>query len=82
MQVEAYGASAYIRNGKSTALVIAKNRVAPVKRITLPKLELKAAIIGTGIATQLKQNLDVNGVIMWSDSQIVLHWIASKEDIL
>ena len=76
---QAYGASAYVSNGKSTALVIAKNRVAPVKVITLPKLELMAAVIGTRIATQLKDNLDVNRVIMWSDSQIVLHWIASKK---
>ena len=75
----AYGASAYICKGTHSTIVMAKNRVAPLKDITLPKLELMTAVIGTRIATQLIRNLEINRVIFWSDSQIVLHWISSTK---
>jgi len=75
----AYGASTYICKGTHSTIVMAKNRVAPLKGITLPKLELMAAVIGTRIATQLIRNLEINRVIFWSDSQIVLHWISSTK---
>lgn len=61
-----------------TALAIAKNRVAPVKRITRSKLELMAVVIGTRLATQLKHNLKIKDTVIWSDSLIVLYWITSK----
>ena len=75
----AYGASAYLCKGKTSSLVIAKNRVAPVRGITLPKLELMAAVIGTRIARQLLQNLEIHQAVFWIDSQIVLHWISSSK---
>ena len=40
--------------GKVSSLVIAKNRVAPLKEITLPKLELMAAVVGARIGNQLR----------------------------
>lgn len=61
-----------------TALAIAKNRVAPVKRITRSKLELMAVVIGTRLATQLKHNLKIKDTVIWSGSLIVLYWITSK----
>ena len=40
----AYGAVAYLTNNSDVTFVIAKNRVAPLKNLTLPKLELMAAV--------------------------------------
>ena len=77
----AYGASAYICKGKVSSLVIAKNRVAPLKEITLPKLELMAAVVGARIGNQLRQNLGIQRTVFWSDSQIVLHWLSSSKSL-
>lgn len=75
----AYGATAYLCNENLSSLVIVKNRIAPLKGITLPKLELMAAVIGVRIARQLTDNLEIERTVLWSDSQIVFHWIASSK---
>ena len=43
--VKAYGAVAYVANGTETSMVMTKTRVAPLKKLTLPQLELMAAVI-------------------------------------
>ena len=57
---------------------MAKNRVAPLKQLTLPKLELMGAVIGARLAKHLLDNLGDMVVNFWRDSQIVLKWIASS----
>ena len=47
---KAYGAVAYLSNEDQTSFVMAKGRVAPMKQITLPKLELMAAVIAAKLA--------------------------------
>jgi hypothetical protein len=54
---------------------MAKNRVAPLKQITLPKLELMGAVVGARLARHLLDNLGDMEIHFWSDSQIVLNWI-------
>ena len=54
---------------------MAKNRVAPLKQITLPKLELMGAVVGARLARHLLDNLEDMEIHFWSDSQIVLNWI-------
>ena len=43
--VKAYGAVAYVANGTESSMVMTKTRVAPLKKLTLPQLELMAAVI-------------------------------------
>ncbi|CAG2205088.1 unnamed protein product [Mytilus edulis] len=76
---KAYGASVYLSKGTESTLVIAKNRVAPLKLITLPKLELMAAVIGARLSKDVIENLGVKRAVFWSDSQIVLHWLTSSK---
>ena len=76
-----YGACAYLCRGSTSVLVIAKNRIAPLKGITLPKLELMAAVIGARIGNQLRQALEIKRTVFWSDSQIVLHWLSSSKPL-
>ena len=72
-----YGAAAFICDKEESRLVMAKNGVAPLKTLTLPKLELMAALIGARLADHLQSTFPATNVTMWSDSQLVLHWIAT-----
>ncbi|XP_071153450.1 uncharacterized protein [Mytilus edulis] len=78
---KAYGATAYLNNGTETTLVMAKSRVAPVKNLTLPQLELMAAVIGTRLASHVKSTFECKNVFFWSDSCIVLHWLKSSKPL-
>jgi hypothetical protein len=77
----AYGAVAYLTSGSRSAFVFAKNRVAPVKTITLPRLELMAALVGARVANHVMTVITCKNVVCWSDSQIALHWIKSTKPL-
>ena len=59
------------------SLVVARSRVAPRKRMTIPRLELDAAGMATKLAITLVEELDYNisSITFWIDSMIVLYWI-------
>jgi len=70
----------YIQQGDEVSFVIAKTRVAPLSKFTLPKLELMAALRLMKFVTEsLKGHYPCMSVYLWSDSQIALHWIGSQE---
>jgi len=80
---KAYGAAVYgVSDGVST-LLMAKGRVAPKKALTIPKLELTAASLGARLTKYVcdtyAADVKIEGIYMWSDSQVALRWIASKE---
>ncbi|XP_058809946.1 uncharacterized protein LOC131675118 [Phymastichus coffea] len=82
---KAYATVAYLRietnNGDvQLSLVMAKARVAPKKPMTIPRLELQAALLGTKIAATIEQELDIKigKRVFWSDSSTVLHWIRGE----
>ena len=83
--MKAYGAVIYICKDNITSFVIAKTRVAPIKQLTLPQLELMAALVATRLGKfvidsleNLYNNISVH---LWSDSQVVLHWIYSEKKL-
>jgi len=76
-----YGAVAYLCHRDQTSLVMAKNRISPLKTITLPRLELMAAVIGARLASHIQTSLDITTIQFWSDSQIVLHWLKSTKPL-
>jgi len=59
---------------------MSKNRVAPLKAISLPRLELMAAVTATRLAkfvcSLISQDRQSLRVYFWMDSQIVLYWIS------
>ena len=59
---------------------MAKSRVAPLKSVTIPRLELTAATISVKVAAMLKDELDMETTesTFWTDSQIVLGYIANE----
>lgn len=83
--LKAYGACIYLQaidkdNNSSFFLICSKSRVAPVKSktITLPRLELCGAIVLVRLYQNVVRALKmaIDGVHAWSDSTIVLAWIA------
>ena len=59
------------------ACVFGQARVAPMKVMTVPKLELQAALLAALLKQEICRALTVtvDKVFMWTDSTIVLQWI-------
>jgi len=81
--LKAYGAAAYLQQGNQLAsLVTSKSRAAPLKQLTLPKLELMAAVLAAKLSEFVRASLCIDcALYLWSDSQIVLYWIASQKKL-
>ena len=62
------------------SFVIGKARVAPLKHVTVPRLELTAAVVSVKTSAQLQQELDYEGVeeVFWTDSKVLLGYIANE----
>lgn len=82
---KAYGACIYLRSissggNVSCNLLCAKTKVAPLKLLTIPKLELSAAVVLTKLMEKVKVALDIkiDSITYWTDSQIVLSWLKSE----
>lgn len=81
----AYGACLYIQSEdggghKTSSLLCSKSRVAPIKKITLPRLELCGAVLLTRLVQAVNEapKIEFDDVRLWTDSMIVLAWIAKE----
>ncbi|XP_063980945.1 uncharacterized protein LOC135164483 [Diachasmimorpha longicaudata] len=79
---QAMGAAVYIRvdnhqSEPSIILVSAKTKVAPLKKMTIPRLELTAAVILTNLVIYIRKMLEKENLqlFLWSDSTVALTWI-------
>ncbi|GBN10127.1 hypothetical protein AVEN_214037-1 [Araneus ventricosus] len=79
---KAYGAAIYVRclsnSGEiSTNLLCSKSRIAPLKSITIPRLELCAAVLLANLAQKTIKSMKISfhSTVLWTDSSIVLTWI-------
>jgi len=80
----AYGACIYFRstsvnNKHSTYLLCSKSRVAPLKSISLPRLELCAALLLAQLLAKVSKCIScrIDSTTLWTDSTIVLSWLQS-----
>ena len=82
---KAYGAVAYLvePNNHHSNLLVSKARVAPCKehRLTIPKLELTAALIGYRLIDHLNNLFSISKFFLWSDSKVTLSWINSDKEL-
>ncbi|XP_062704082.1 uncharacterized protein LOC134286483 [Aedes albopictus] len=81
----AYSALVYFRvvgseGTTKCALVSAKTKVAPLKYVSIPRLELMAAVLGVRLLTFVRENhtVKINRCVYWSDSEVTLAWIRSE----
>ena len=84
-----YGTCIYVRStdklGNVTVrLLCAKSRVAPLKMITIPRLELCGAVLLAQLYQEIRDILDftITKVVFWCDSTIVLHWLDTPSHLL
>ncbi|XP_055614812.1 uncharacterized protein LOC129761130 [Toxorhynchites rutilus septentrionalis] len=85
---DAYGACVYARceNPKGNVrvqLLAAKSRVAPLKRLSIARLELCAAVLGAHLYDHAKQALDlqIESSHFWTDSTVTLQWLKSPPNV-
>ncbi|XP_017472746.1 PREDICTED: uncharacterized protein LOC108363754 [Rhagoletis zephyria] len=77
----AYAAVCYLRTKRgefvSTTLVAAKSKVAPLKPLSIPRLELQAAVVGIRLASTVAnvKRIGITSMYWWTDSKTVLRWI-------
>nr|CAI5841455.1 unnamed protein product [Callosobruchus analis] len=81
----AYGCCIYIVsvdsfNKRVSKLLCSKSRVAPLKTVTLPRLELCGALLLAQLSRKCEQalNMVIHEKIYWCDSTITLNWIAGQ----
>lgn len=80
---KAYGACIYARcinqNKVQIHLLCAKSRVAPIKTVSIPRLELCGAQLLAQLMKKVKDALKIKiqQTFYWTDSSIVLHWLKS-----
>ena len=82
---DAFGSCAYARWQLSSGeydvrFIAAKSRVAPLKRLTIPRLELQGAVLASRLCKTIvdESRFQFEKVILFLDSKIVLAWIRSE----
>ena len=80
-----YGTVSYLRledilGNVSCSLLMAKSRVAPLKQVSIPRLELTAAVVATRVNKMLLRELTlpIDETYYWTDSMTVLRYIRNE----
>lgn len=80
-----YGIACYARFVNNSerihcALVYGRTRVAPLKFISIPRMELTAAVLSAKSHRMLKNEFDIafDEIHFWTDSQVVLGYINNQ----
>ena len=85
---DAYSGVVYLRmtddqDNTHISLVVAKTRIAPLKRLSVPRLELCGAQLLAGLLHHVRTVFEVpiSQVFAWTDSTIVLSWLSESQAV-
>ena len=74
-----YLRSVYGPDDVDVRLIIGKSRVAPLRQLSIPRLELQGALMASRLTDTVRTELNWKGAItFWCDSQTTLQWIHSS----
>lgn len=83
---QGYGAVSYLRQIDAhgevhCSLIMAKSRLAPLKAMTIPRMELSAAVLATRLDRMIRQEVGIviHSSTFWTDSTCVLRYIENKD---
>ncbi|XP_030834649.1 uncharacterized protein LOC115921367 [Strongylocentrotus purpuratus] len=83
--MQGYGQCSYIRLMNQAeevycCLIFAKSRVAPSKVVTIPRLELTAAVVSAKVSSMLRDELGYQEAqeFYWTDSRVILGYINNE----
>ena len=81
---EGYGQCSYLRltdekDQVCCSFVMGKARVTPLKPITIPRLELTAALVSVKVSEMFQHELEYDEIteVFWTDSKVVLGYISN-----
>ena len=85
---DAYVADVYLaqqtEDGNETYLVASKTRVTPIKKITIPRLELLASVIVSRLTATVYRALEsviqIEDYYCWTDSKTAYYWIKNGKE--
>ena len=79
---DGYGQCSYLRlvddkNRVHCSFLLGKARVTPLKPVTIPRLELTAALVSVKVSQTLQEELEYDEVdeFFWTDSKVVLRYM-------
>ena len=82
---KALGCCSYLRcvnhdGSIHVSLICSRSKVAPIKKVSIPRLELEAAVMSAKTDAMLRCKLDIQlgPSYFWTDSEIVLRYIANE----
>ncbi|XP_074657307.1 uncharacterized protein LOC141910513 [Tubulanus polymorphus] len=82
---KAFGAVAYFRmmmpDGTTRCcFVMSKTRVAPLKKMSIVRLELQAAVLAVRLGESIKKEVTchIDETLYWSDSKVVLSYVSNE----
>ncbi|XP_061728684.1 uncharacterized protein LOC133533676 [Cydia pomonella] len=82
---EAFAAVVYLRTvdeeGKvHVSLITSKTKVAPIKQISIPRLELCGAVLLTKLLVEVADVMSISkaNIHAWTDSTVVISWLNSR----
>jgi len=83
----AYGAVSYARfvneeKNVHCSFLVGKSPLAYIKRMTIPRLELSAAVLAVTLDRSLREELEmkIDELVFWSDSTAVLQYIKNEDE--
>jgi len=80
----AYGAVLYFQSPTREGVVVrqacSENRLYPVKKITIPRLDFLASIVEARLLQYVcrETGLDISDAMLWTDATVALSWIRSN----
>lgn len=81
----AYGAVIYARTecpdgSVKCTLIMSKSRVAPIKQVSIPRLELAGAELLARLIVEVKRTMKFQDLesVLWTDSTATLYWIRNE----